>query len=68
MTDLTIKGMTRKQCEVFIKWYSGSGEQSADYWFDVQRIDNELDVPTPYCNDVKTFPIPKDDDMIMWVE
>jgi len=29
----TFTGLTRDQAKVFASWYSGQGEQDADFWF-----------------------------------
>jgi len=34
--QVTVKGFKSKHdAQVFCDWYSGQGEQDADYWFDV---------------------------------
>jgi hypothetical protein len=34
MARFIFEGLTEKQAIVFADWYSGQGEQNADYWFD----------------------------------
>jgi phage anti-repressor protein len=44
MAKLIIENLTLEQAEELAHWYEGSGEQSADVWFDIREL------KTPFAN------------------
>lgn len=42
---LTFKGLSHREAETLARWYSGSGEQMANVWFEVHLSDTHQYAP-----------------------
>lgn len=45
---VVLKGLTKKQAQIFAEWYAGQGEQDADVWFEEHGTETPMvDVNNP---------------------
>ena len=58
MYNVKISGFnTQAEAEAFIGWYSGSGEQEAEAWFQERARDGLIESTWMGVNSTRTFPL-----------
>ncbi len=56
MYSVVLNGFkTKAQCQAFVNWYEGQGEQNSSYWFECRKDEGEIDIDHMYIDLQKPY-------------